>query len=99
MDITLSEKERDPLAAKAWEDTQRIYDLDYKANRKLPLFDLPFEHCSSCGEKHRCVVSVVDMSATCSACYFKKRLAQLEKEEIDKKLAYRAQQLADFAEI
>lgn len=99
MSLELSEKERDPLVAKAWEDTQRIYDLDYKANRGMPLFDLPWERCSSCGEKHRCIVDVVNMSATCSACYFKKRLAQLEKEEIDKKLAYRREQLKDFASI
>lgn len=99
MDITLSEKEREPLVEKVWDECQKIYDLDYKANHKLPMFDLPWEHCTTCGAKHRCVVSVVDMSAECCECRFKRRLAELEKEEIDKKLAYRAQQLADFASI
>ena len=99
MDITLSEKERDPLVAKAWEDTQRIYDLDYKANRKLPLFDLPFEHCSSCGEKHRCVVSVIDMSAECCECRFKRRLKEETGRLKADKLKRRAELLKDFAEI
>lgn len=99
MDITLTEKEREPLVEKVWDECQKIYDLDYKANRGLPLFDLPWEHCTTCGAKHRCVVSVVDLSAECCECRFKRRLKEEEDKVIAEKLAYRAEQLKDFASI
>lgn len=96
-EITITDTERDELVSKVWAECQKIYDLDYKANHKLPMFDLPWEHCTTCGAKHRCVVSVVDMSAECCECRFKRRLKEEEDKVIAEKLAYRAEQLKDFA--
>lgn len=98
-EITITDKEYDQLAATVWEECQKIYDLDYKANRNLPMFDLPWETCTTCGKKHRCVVSVVDMTAECCECRFKRRMAEEEQKVIDNKLAYRKEQLKDFDKI
>lgn len=95
----ITPKEHDELVSQVWDECQKIYDYDYRANHKLPLFDLPWENCTTCGAKHRCVVSVIDMSAECCECRFKRRLREREKELVASKLAYRAQQLKDFAEI
>lgn len=91
--------EHDELVSKVWDECQKIYDYDYRANNKLPLFDLPWHHCTTCGENHRCVVSVIDMSAECCECRFKRRLKEEEDKLVAEKLAYRREQLADFAEI
>ena len=46
-----------------------------------------------------CVVDIVKFSAECCACRFKRRIKELEDEEVSKKLAYRAEQLKDFADL
>jgi hypothetical protein len=99
MDIIITDKEREPLIETVWNECQRIYDLDYRANRELPMFDLPWTTCTTCGATHRCVVSVVDMSAECCECRFRRRMAEEEQTLIDSKLAYRKEQLKDFANI
>ena len=98
-DNLISDKEHDELVSKVWDECQRIYDLDYKANRGLPLFDLPWENCTTCGAKHRCTVSVIDMSAECCECRFKRRLKEETERLKAEKLKRRAEQLADFADI
>lgn len=98
-EIAITDKELDEIVSKVWDECQKIYDLDYKSNHKLPMFDLPWEHCTTCGKMHRCVVSVVDMSAECCECRFKRRMDEEKQKAIDNKLAYRAEQLKDFADI
>lgn len=97
--ITITEKERDYLVSKVWDECQRIYDLDYKANRKLPVFDLPWDNCTTCGKMRRCVVSIVEMSAECCECRFKRRVKEEEDKLIENKIAYRKEQLKDFDNI
>ena len=96
---TLSDKEYDQLAATVWEECQRIYDREYKVRNNLPLFEPPWTTCTKCGEQHHCVVDIVKFSAECCACRFKRRIKELEDEEVSKKLAYRAEQLKDFADL
>jgi hypothetical protein len=91
--------EHDQIVTKVWEECQKIYDYDYRANNKLPLFDLPWENCTTCGTRHRCTVSVIDMSAECCECRFKRRLKEEEERLKADKLKRRAEQLKDFAEL
>ena len=98
-EITITDKEHDQIASVVWDECQKIYDLDYKANHNLPMFDLPWENCTTCHKRHRCVVSIVDMSAECCECRFKRRGKEEEQTVIDSKLAYRKEQLKDFADI
>ena len=98
-EITITDKEHDQIVSAVWDECQRIYDIDYKANNNLPMFDLPWKTCTTCGKRHRCVVSIVDMAAECCECRFKRRMAEEEQKVIDHKLAYRKEQLKDFAKI
>lgn len=91
--------EHDQIVTKVWEECQKIYDYDYRANNRLPLFDLPWENCSTCGTRHRCTVSIIDMSAECCECRFKRRLKEEEDRLKADKLKRRAEQLKDFAEL
>lgn len=97
--ITITDKEHDQIASAVWDECQQIYDIDYKANHNLPMFDLPWTTCTTCGKMHRCVVSVVDMSAECCECRFRRRMSEEEQKVIDNKLAYRKEQLKDFDKI
>lgn len=98
-DDLISDSEREELVSIVWEECQKIYDYDYRVNNQLPLFDLPWENCSTCGARHRCVVSIVNMSAECCGCRFKRRLKEEEDRLKADKLKRRAEQLKDFAEI
>jgi len=98
-EITITDKEHDQIVATVWEECARIYDFDYRRNRSLPPFDLPWEHCSSCHERHRCVVDLREGTSECVACRFKRRVKEEEQKVIDNKLAYRKEQLKDFAKI
>lgn len=95
----LSDKEYDQLAATVWDECARIYDREYKVRNNLPLFEPPWTTCTTCGENHHCVVDIGKFSAECCACRFKRRMAEEEQKLIDSKLAYRKEQLKDFAKI
>lgn len=96
-DNLITDKEHDEIVSQVWDECQKIYDYDYRANHKLPLFDLPWDNCTKCGAKHRCVVSVVDMSAECCECRFKRRVREEEERLKAEKLKRRAEQLKDIA--
>lgn len=99
MTTTLSDKEYDQLAATVWDECQKIYDREYKVRNNLPLFEPPWTTCTTCGENHHCVVDIGKFTAECCACRFKRRMAEEEQKLIDSKLAYRKEQLKDFAKI
>lgn len=99
MDITLTDEERDEIAAEVFNEVRNIYDFDYRRSINLGELPLPWCICTTCGKKHQCVCSVVDMSAECAKCRFKRRVREEEQKLTAEKLAYRAEQLRDFADI
>lgn len=90
MDIKLTDKEYDAITAEVFDEVRRIY---------LGELPLPWCLCTKCGEKHQCVCNAMDMSAECAQCRFKRRVREREEELKAAKLAYRAEQLRDFADI
>lgn len=98
-DIAITDKEYDRLADTVLNECRRIYDRDYQARNNLTPLGLPWVTCSSCKERRPCVVSVVEGKAECCTCRFKRRIKELEAEEVSKTLAYRAEQLKDFADL
>jgi elongation factor P hydroxylase len=97
MDIELTDKEYDAITAEVFDEVRRIYDFDYRKSVGMGEMPLPWCLCTTCGKKHQCVCSVIDMSAECAQCRFKRRVAEREEELKVAKLAYRAEQLKDFA--
>lgn len=95
----ITDKERDQIAADVFDEVRRIYDFDYRKSINLGEMPLPWCLCTTCGKKHQCVCSVLDMSAECAQCRFKRCVAEREEELMAAKLAYRAEQLKDFAEL
>lgn len=98
-DELISDKERDEIASDVFDEIHRIYDFDYKKSYNLHEYALPWTTCTTCFEKHRCVVSILDMSAECAQCAFKRKVREREAELKKQKLAYRAEQLENFADI
>lgn len=98
-EITITDKEHDQIVSAVWDECARIYDMEGKVSRNLVAWDLPWETCSTCHERHRCVVDLREGSCECAACRFKRRVKEEEQKLIDSKLAYRAEQLKDFANI
>jgi len=96
-DNLISDKERDQIVSNVFDECERIYNLDYR--RDMPLYALPWCLCTTCGEKHQCVCSIVDMSAECHQCRFKRRVREEEARLKEEKLRRRAEQLKDFAEL
>lgn len=99
MDIEITDKEYDAITAEVFDEVRRIYDFDYRKSIHLHEMPLPWCLCTTCGKKHQCVCSVINMSAECAQCRFKRRVREREEELKASKLAYRAEQLKDFAEI
>lgn len=99
MDIALTDKERDEITAEVFDEVRSIYDFDYRRSMNLGELPLPWCLCTKCGEKHQCVCSAMDMSAECAQCRFRRRVREREEELQAAKLAYRAEQLRDFAEL
>lgn len=99
MDIEITDKERDAIAAEVFDEVRRIYDFDYRRSISLGEMSLPWCLCTTCGKRHQCVCSVVNMSAECAQCRFKRIVREREEELQAAKLAYRAEQLRDFADI
>ena len=98
-DDLISDSERDQIAADVFDEVRRIYDFDYRKSMNLGEMPLPWCICTTCGHKHQCVCSILDMSAECAQCRFKRRVAEREEELKAAKLAYRAEQLKDFADL
>ena len=99
MDIEITDKERDEIAAEVFSEVRHIYDFDYRRSINLGELPLPWCLCTRCGEKHQCVCSAMDMSAECAQCRFKRRVREEEQKLTAEKLAYRAEQLRGFADI
>lgn len=99
MDIAITDQERDEIAAEVFSEVRNIYDFDYRRAMNLGELPLPWCLCTTCGHKHQCVCSVIDMSAECAQCRFKRRVAEREEELLAAKLKYRAEQLRDFADL
>ena len=98
-DNLISDKERDEIASNVFDEIHKIYDFDYQKSYNLGDYSLPWTVCTTCFEKHRCVVSIVDMSAECAHCAFKRRVREEEDKLKKQKLDYRAEQLENFADI
>lgn len=98
-DSLVTDSERDQIASDVFDEIHRIYDFDYKKSYNLGDYTLPWTTCTTCYEKHRCVVSIVDMSAECAQCAFRRRVREEETRLKDEKLRRRAELLHDFAEI
>ena len=98
-DNLISDSERDQIASDVFDEIHRIYDFDYRKSYNLNEYALPWTTCTTCFEKHRCVVSIVDMSAECAQCAFKRRVREEEARLTEEKLRRRAEQLKDFAEL
>lgn len=96
-DDLISDKERDQIVSEVFDECDRIYNLDYRG--KMPLYALPWTLCTTCGEKHQCVCSIIDMSAECAQCRFKRRVREEEARLKEEKLRRRAELLQDIAEI
>ena len=96
-DNLISDTEHDQIVSAVFDECERIYNPDY--SRRMPLYSLPWTVCTTCGEKHQCVCSVMDMSSECHQCRFKRRVREeVERLKADK-LRRRAELLKDFAEI
>lgn len=98
-DDLISDSERDQIASDVFDEIHRIYDFDYLKPYNLGDYALPWTTCTTCFEKHRCVVSIVDMSAECAQCAFKRKVREEEARLKADKLKRRAEQLKDFAEL
>lgn len=98
-DSLITDTERDEIASNVFDEIHRIYDFDYQKSYNLDEYALPWTTCTTCFEKHRCVVSILDMSAECAHCAFKRKVREREEELKAAKLAYRAEQLKNFADI
>lgn len=98
-DDLISDTERDQIASDVFDEIRRIYDFDYRKSVNLGGMPLPWCLCTTCGEKHQCVCSIMDMSAECAQCRFKRRVSEEEARLKDDKLRRRAELLQDFAEL
>ena len=97
-DNLISDKERDQIASDVFDEIHRIYDFDYQKSYNLNEYALPWTTCTTCFEKHRCVVSILDMSAECAQCAFKRRVREEEARLKEEKLRRRAELLQDIAD-
>lgn len=98
-DNLITDTERDEIASAVFDEIHRIYDFDYRRPYNLGEYALPWTTCTTCFEQHRCVVRIVDMGAECAHCAFKRKVREREEELKAAKLAYRAEQLKNFADI
>lgn len=98
-DNLISDKERDQIVSEVFDDIHRIYDFDYRRPYNLGEYALPWTTCTTCFEKHRCVVSIMDMSAECAQCAFKRKVREEEARLKEEKLRRRAELLQDIAEL
>ena len=97
-DNLISDKERDQIASDVFDEIHRIYDFDYQKSYNHNEYALPWTTCTTCFEKHRCVVSILDMSAECAQCAFKRRVREEEARLKEEKLRRRAELLQDIAD-
>lgn len=98
-DDLISDNERDEIAAEVFNEVRQIYDFDYRRSINLGAMSLPWCLCTTCGEKHQCVCSILDMSAECAQCAFRRRVREEEARLKDEKLRRRAELLKDFSEL
>lgn len=98
-DDLISDSERDQIASDVFDEIHRAYDFNYNRRQYNLGEALPWTTCTTCYEKHRCVVSIVDMSAECAQCAFRRKVRGREEELKKQKLAYRAEQLDNFADL
>ena len=94
MDLEITEKEHDEIASRVYGEVERIYGFSPPL-----LHSLPRLACSFCHKVAPCITDVKEGSCTCASCMFARRVKSEEDKLKQSKLAYRAEQLKDFAEI
>lgn len=97
-DNLITDTERDEIASAVFDEIHQVYDFDYQKSYNLNEYALPWTTCTTCFEKHRCVVSILDMSAECAQCAFKRKVREEEARLKEEKLRRRAELLQDIAE-
>lgn len=97
-DNLITDTERDEIASAVFDEIHQVYDFDYRRPYNLGEYALPWTTCTTCFEKHRCVVSILDMSAECAQCAFKRKVREEEARLKEEKLRRRAELLQDIAE-
>lgn len=94
MDLEITEKEHDDIASKVYSEVERMYSFSTPFGYHLPRLA-----CSFCNKVSPCITDVKEGTCTCASCMFAKRVKSEEDKLKQGKLAYRAEQLRDFAEI
>ena len=94
MDLEITEKEHDEIASRVYSEVERIYSFSSPFGHSLPRLA-----CSFCYKVAPCITDVKEGTCTCASCMFAKRVKSEEDKLRQNKLAYRAEQLKDFAEI
>lgn len=94
MDLSITEKEHDEIASKVYGDVERMYSFSTPFG-----FNLPRLACSFCHKVAPCITDVKEGTCTCASCMFARKVKSEEDKLKQDKLAYRAEQLKDFAEI
>lgn len=89
----ITPSENDQIVSKVFDECERIY------TNPQPFYSLPWTTCTTCGEKHQCVCSVIDASAECHQCRFRRRVREERQKAVADHLERRAELLKDFAEI
>lgn len=92
-DELIAPSENDQIVSKVFDECERIY------TNPPQFYSLPWTTCTTCGEKHQCVCSVMDMSAECHQCRFRRRVREERQKAVAEHLKRRAELLKDFAEI
>lgn len=94
MDLNITEKEHDEIASTVYSEVERVYGFSRLFCRSLPRLA-----CSYCNKVAPCVTDVQEGTCTCASCMFARKVKSEEDKLIQDKLAYRAEQLKDFADI
>ena len=94
MDLEITEKEHDEITSKVYGEVERIYGFSPPFGHSLPRLA-----CYWCHKVAPCITDVREGTCTCASCMFASKVKSEEDKLIQDKLAYRAEQLKDFAEI
>ena len=94
MDLEITEKEHDEIASRVYSEVERMYSFSTPFG-----FHLPRLACTWCKKVAPCITDVKECTCTCASCMFVRKVKSEEDKLKQSKLAYRAEQLRDFAEI
>ena len=94
MDLEITEKEHDEIASRVYSEVERMYSFSTPFGYHLPRLA-----CTWCKKVAPCITDVREGTCTCASCMFARKVKSEEDKLKQSKLAYRAEQLRDFAEI